>query len=291
MITVLAAILGLILGLLTIYLMELFDDTFSTQESVENEIKVDVVAIIPQFKQESDKPLITIRDPNSYVSESFRMCKTNISYMSNGSSNKVIMLTSSVASEGKTTTSCNLAVTIAQANKKVLLIDADLRKPSINKIFKTNISPGLSDVIYEKYSLKDAIYHIKNVPGLDILTAGTVTPISTVLLGSDSLSRIINEAGNLYDMIIIDAPPVLNVSDTVIISKLADKVLFVIAMGETSKAMIKEAKRTLERVGIDIMGIILTNMKINPNNYYYRSEPVVKGKRKWKKVRWLKKKK
>lgn len=271
-ITILAAVLGLIAGLLFVYLHEVFNDSFSSQESVENELQLDVVAIIPKYKEAKNsynKGLVTLTDPNSYLAESFKMLRTNINYMNKDDNNKVIMLTSSVGSEGKTTTSCNLAITIAQDHKKVLLIDGDLRRPNLFKKFKITMMPGLTDIIYGKYTLGEAVQRAIDVPGLDILTAGRLTSMTTELLGSVSFKKIIDEAREKYDVIIIDAPPVLNVSDTIIISKLVDKVLFVVAMDETNRSLVKAAKKNLEMVSVKMMGMVLTNMSINPRSYYY----------------------
>ena len=271
-ITLLAAVFGLIVGLLIVYFNDVFNDSFSSQESVENELQLDVLAVIPKFKEEKgsySKGLVSINEPNSMIAESFKMLRTNISYMNKEEQNKVIMLTSSVGSEGKTTTSCNLAVTIAQDHKKVLLIDGDLRKPNLFKTFKIMMMPGLTDIIYGKYTLSEAVQRAVDVPGLDILTAGRLTSMTTELLGSVSFRKIIEEARDKYDVILIDAPPVLNVSDTIIISKLVDKVLFIVAMDETNRTLVKEAKKGLDKVSVKMMGMVLTNMTINPRNYYY----------------------
>jgi capsular exopolysaccharide synthesis family protein len=218
---------------------------------------------------ESNKTLVTINDPHSFLSESYRICRANINYMNIDNNYQVLMLTSSVPSEGKTTTSCNLAITIAQSDKKVLLIDGDLRKSKIHKVFKLNSFPGLTDAIYEKLSLSDIVQHIESVPGLDILVSGKSTPKPAELLGSDSFKKLLNEAKNLYDIIIIDSPPVLTVSDTVIISQLVNGVLLIVAAKETNKDVVLNAKKTLEKVGVNIMGIILTKTKVKNGNYYY----------------------
>ncbi len=271
-ITLLAAVIGLVGGLLFVYFNDLFNDTFSTQESVESEVQMDVVAVIPKYKEKRkayNKGLITLNEPNSYLSESFKMLRTNINYMNKDAGNKVIMLTSSIAAEGKTTTSCNLAIAMAQEHKKVLLIDGDLRKPNLFRTFKINMMPGLTDIIYGKYALDEAVQRVIDVPGLDVLAAGRLTSMTTELLGSVSFKKILDEAREKYDIIIIDAPPVLNVSDTIIISRLVDKVLFVVAMEKTNRALVREAKKNLDKVSVKTVGMILTNMTINPRSYYY----------------------
>ena len=272
-ITLLAAVLGLVIGLLYVYFDDLFNNSFETQESVERELEMDVIAIIPKYKENKkayNKGLITLNEPNSYLSESFKMLRTNINYMNKDTGEyKVIMLTSSVAEEGKTTSSCNLAITMAQDHKKVLLIDGDLRRPNLFKTFKINMMPGLSDIIYGKYALDEAIQHVIDVPGLDLLASGRMTSMTTELLGSVSFKKIVDEAREKYDFIIIDAPPVLNVSDTIIISRIVDKVLFVVAMEKTNQSLVREAKKGLDKVSAKTMGMILTNMTINPRNYSY----------------------
>ena len=210
-----------------------------------------------------------INDPHSNLSESYRICRTNINYMNIDKHHQVLLLTTSVESEGKTTTSCNLAVAMAQANKKVLLIDADLRKSRVDKLFNISKKPGLTDAVYEKLSLSDVVQHIDNIPGLDILVSGTTTPNPAELIGSDSFKQIMNEARSLYDTIIIDTPPVLSASDTAIISQLVDGVLLIVAMKETNRLVVKEAKKALEKVHANIMGVILTKMHFNKKYYYY----------------------
>lgn len=282
MITLLAGVLGLMLGLLVVYLMETFNDTFSDVENVENSLGLDVMAVIPKFTKEqknSKNKLITTSNPNSYLAESYKMCRTNLNYMDLKNKQKVIMLTSSIASEGKTTTSCNLAVSMAQEKKKVLLIDADLRKSIIYKMFNISKMPGLTEAIYNQQPLSTLIQHVEDIPGLDILVAGKETSIPTELLGSDMFEKILNEARQSYDTIIIDAPPILNVADTVILSKVSDKVLFIIKMNKTKKEMVMAAKKSLEKVGVNMMGMVLTNVQVKNQHYYYYLDSEKKGKR------------
>lgn len=272
LITFLSGVIGIILGLFIIYLLEIFDDTFSSQESIENELQLAVVASIPKFKGAANKTLVMLSDPHSNLSESYRICRTNINYMNIDKNHQVLMLTSSVPSEGKTTMSCNLAITMAQANKKVLLIDGDLRKSRVYKLFNIPERPGLTEAIYDKLSLSDIVQHIDNVPGLDILVAGKRVPNLTELLGSDSFKKFIDEARNLYDAVIIDAPPVLSASDAAIISQSVDGVLLVVAMKETNRTTVKDAKKALEKVGANIMGLILIKMNSINSNYYYSED-------------------
>ncbi len=273
LITFLSGVIGIILGLFIIYLREIFDDSFSSQESIETELQLTVMAMIPKFKKaaKNELPLVMLNDPHSNLSESYRICRTNINYMNIDKNYQVLMVTSSAQSEGKTTTSCNLAITIAQANKKVLLIDGDLRKSRVHKLFNVPAKPGLTGAIYDKLPLSKVVQHIPDVPGLDILAAGNSAPNPAELISSDSFKKYIEEARNLYDSIIIDTPPVLSASDTAIISQLVDRVLLIVAMKETNRTIVKEAAKALERVHANIMGVILTKTATNKDNYYYGS--------------------
>ncbi len=273
-ITLLAGVIGLILSLLIIYFHDLFNDAYTTQESVERELEIDTLAVVPRFKAERgayNKSLIALNEPNSMLAESFKMLRTNINYMIKDDAHKVLMMTSSVGAEGKTTASSNLAIAMAQEHKKVLLIDGDLRRPNLFRMFKINMMPGLTDIIYGKYTLAEATQRVVDVPGLDVLTTGRLTSMTTELLGSVAFNNTIDEARARYDYIIIDAPPILNVSDTVIISRIADRALFVVAMDKTNKTLVREAKRNIDKVGAKLMGVVLTNMTIDPRSYYYGS--------------------
>lgn len=280
LITIIAGALGLILGLFIIYLMEVFNESYSSQEDIEQELELEVLGVIPRPKKRKEfgDTLATLSGQYSLLSESYRVLRTNINYINMNDESKVIMLTSSMASEGKTTTSCNLAVAMAQANKKVLLIDADFRKSTVHDMFKLNKRPGLINVLYDDMSLEEVIKPLESIQGLDILTAGKKASIPTQLVETDLFEKLIADARNLYDIIIIDAPPVLHVSDTVIISKMADKVIFVVAMGETNKEVVRESKRSLERVGVNILGMVLTKMDLKHKNYYFSPE-IMKNQR------------
>lgn len=272
LITFLSGAIGIILGLFIIYLLDTFDDTFQTQESIENELQLTVMAIVPKFKKAvNNDSLVMLSDPHSNVSESYRICRTNINYINIDKNHQVLMLTSSAPSEGKTTTSCNLAISMAQANKRVLLIDGDLRKSNVFRLFNIPSRPGLTDAIYGKLSLSNVVQHIDNVSGLDVLVAGKTSPNPSELIGSDSFKKFIEEARSIYDVIIIDTPPVLSASDTAIISQLVDRVILIVAMKETNRTLVIEAKKALEKIRANIIGLILTKTVSKNNAYYYGS--------------------
>ncbi len=271
-ITLIAVMIGFVLGLFIIYIIEIFDDTIANQEIAEKELELSVMGVIPKFKDKSEKDikksLIVLNEPQSHISESFRLLRTNITSMNIDRDNKVLMMTSALPSEGKTVTSCNLAITISQAEKKVLLIDADLRKPKVHELFNISKIRGLTDVIYEKLPLAESIHRIVNIPGLDVLATGASTLKPSELLASKAFKKVLDDARNHYDVIIIDTPPVLSVSDPTIVSKLADGILFVVGAEQTSKWAVKKARRGLGKLGVNLLGVVLTKVSIKKDNYY-----------------------
>lgn len=265
MITLVSGLIGMIIGLFIIYLIELYYDTLANQESIEEELQLPTIGNIPRNK---DLSLISIDQPNSYIAESYRMLRTNINYINIDKENKVILITSSVISEGKTTTISNLAITMAKADKKVLLLEGDLRRPRTHDLFKINQIPGLTNIIYEKLVLSEVIQHIEEVSKLDIITSGVLPLTPAELLGSDAFKSIIENARKIYDVILIDAPPILSVTDAAIISQLVDGVILVVAANTTKKNDTINAKKALDKVGANLMGVILTKIKQNKRDYY-----------------------
>ncbi len=173
--------------------------------------------------------------------------------------NQVFMVTSTVDSEEKSLTSCNLAVVLAENNDKVLLIDADLRKPKLHKIMGLERLPGVTGIVFEEKELNSVVQQIKDVKNLDILTAGDALLKPTEILGSQHFKTIMEEARASYDVIVIDVPSVLSVSDAMIISQMSDGVLFVVTRKSTSRSDSKYAKKLLDNVGANILGVILTH--------------------------------
>lgn len=217
--------------------------------------------------------LITQNDPTSFITESYKLLRTNLNFKNEDNRYQVILVTSSGKEEGKSTTIANLAVTFAQEDKRVLLIDADLRLPRINTIFNINERKnGLSNMLVDNIPFKSLVNKMENFENLEILTAGTKKVSPTELLNSKSFEMFIKQCRKFYDIILIDTPPLLSFADANIISKTADGVLLVAAAHQTKKTTLIEAKRSLEKIGATIIGIVLTKADFNKNANYYRYE-------------------
>lgn len=207
------------------------------------------------------------KQPKSVEAESYRILRTNIMYSSFDKKIKRILVTSSEPGEGKSTTSGNLALAFAQDEKKVILIDCDLRKPSLHKKFRISNNRGLSDVIIDRDKLNKCIQ--KRTEYLDILTAGKIPPNPSEMLGSQAMSSLLDELSNVYDVIILDSPPVLAVTDAQILSTKVDGTVLVVRAEKTKKDTLLAAKGVLDKVNANILGTVLNGGDKNKDNYYY----------------------
>jgi capsular exopolysaccharide synthesis family protein len=215
--------------------------------------------------------LITELNPKSPISEGYRMLRTNIEFSTINQKLQIIMVTSSKPSEGKSTTCANMAVAFAQANKKVLLIDADLRKPSQHHIFGKSNRSGLTTALLNQLKLEDII-QFTNTDNLSIIQAGPTPPNPSELLSSSQMADLLKTARERYDMVIIDTPPIMSVTDAQIVATQSDGVVLVIDSGKVKKDIALKAKASLEHVKANLIGVVLN--KINRNHsdiysYYY----------------------
>ncbi|CAM4494886.1 capsular exopolysaccharide synthesis family protein [Paenibacillus endophyticus] len=215
--------------------------------------------------------LITELNPKSPISEGYRMLRTNIEFSTISQKLQVIMVTSSKPSEGKSTTCANMAVAYAQANKKVLLIDADLRKPSQHHIFGKSNRTGLTTALFNQLALEDII-QFTNTDNLSIIQAGPTPPNPSELLSSEQMAALLKTAREKFDVIIIDTPPIMSVTDAQIVATQSDGVVLVIDSGKVKKEIALKAKASIEHVKARLIGVVLN--KINRNHsdiysYYY----------------------
>jgi capsular exopolysaccharide synthesis family protein len=215
--------------------------------------------------------LITNPKTKSPVVEAYKVLRTNIQFLGMEKQLKVILITSTNASEGKSTTASNLAITMAQADKRTLLMDCDLRKPSIHRPFGLLNEKGITNVLAEGLDFHTVCNSV-GVQNLDVLTSGPKPPNPPELLGSSKMQAFIKIVAEEYDVVIIDAPPVLPVTDAAVLSVLADGVILVISYGETSNHSLIQAKETLEKVDANIIGTIINNTPTKgyrAYSYYY----------------------
>ena len=206
-------------------------------------------------------------DPKSYYAEAFRTIKTNIKYSSADKHKKVLLVTSTEAGEGKSTISSNLALSLSQDNKKVIIIDGDLRKPSVHKQFRISGSVGLTELLIGEEALEKIKHKIN--PYLDAIASGHIPPNPAELLASEEMEKVIEKLREEYDYVIIDTNPIGLVADAQILSSKVDGVILVARYEKTKKENKKKKKKMIDQVGGNTIGVVLNGIDEKRGKYYY----------------------
>ncbi len=207
---------------------------------------------------------------NFATTEAYKLLRTNIMFsFSNEGRGIVVGITSAVQSEGKSSTACNTAYALAEAGRRVLLLEADLRKPTISSKLGVEVSPGLTNLLVSRDNYREMIQNCPLAPNMDIISSGNVPPNPSELLGSNRMAQLVELLKQEYDYIIVDLPPVTVVSDAVAVSKLLDGVVMVVRGGVSDQQMLREALRQLEMVNVRIVGFVYRDVD-NPGTKYYR---------------------
>lgn len=214
--------------------------------------------------------LVVLTENSSYVTEQYRMLKANITFSTKHFAFKTLMVTSSVTGEGKSTTAANLAVVFAESGKQILIVDCDMRRPTVNRTFKLSNSVGLSHLLSDSEVPYDEVIHPSGVPNLDVITSGFVPQDPSALLSSENFDLIINDLKQSYDLIIFDTPPVNVVSDAQILSSKIDGVLLVARKNVTKKKSFLSAKEQLLRANANILGSVYKISDKEEQGKYYK---------------------
>lgn len=212
--------------------------------------------------------LITFENPKSRAAEAFRTLRTNIQFSSLDNDIKSIMVTSTAPSEGKSTVILNLAITMAQTGKKILLLDCDLRKPTVHKKLGIPNNEGLTGILIGSAKLEECIVPTK-INNLSVLTCGAIPPNPSELLGSKKMKAFLGELEGLFDVVLIDAPPVIVVTDAQIISTFCQGVILVASYGQTEKVALVKAKDLLDKVSAHILGVVVNKVPMSSHSYGY----------------------
>jgi exopolysaccharide transport family protein len=283
-----ALVLGVISGLGLAFLIENMDNTVRTPEQATALSALPSLGMIPlgsksgnhgptgkRLALTSSKEVVetvTQVRPQSQMAESYRALRTSLLLSNLGAPPKVIMVTSARPQEGKTTTSINTAIVLAQKGVRVLLIDADLRRPSIHKTLGMGPRSGLSNVLTGSATLQQTITISPVLPNLFIMPAGTPPPNPAELLASSNMRDLIAELRGMYDHIVIDTPPTLSVTDAVVLSPRADATILVIRSGQTTKQALRRARDILMQVNAHVAGVLLNAVDLTSPDYYYYYE-------------------
>lgn len=283
-----AFMLGLTSGVGLAFILEGLDNTVRTTEQAQQISGLAPLGMIPmgsRMTREGPNPkrlviatskeaveLVTQVRPQSQMAESYRALRTSLLLSSLGAPPKVIMITSALPQEGKTTTSINTAVVLAQKGVRVLLIDADLRRPSIHKTLGMGPRSGLSNVLTGSATLEQAIARSSILPNLAVLPAGTPPPNPAELLASPNMRQVLEELRGQYDHIVVDTPPTLSVTDAVVLSPRADAIVLVIRSAQTTKQALRRSRDILMQVNAKVAGVLLNAVDLSSPDYYYYYE-------------------
>ena len=212
--------------------------------------------------------LIAHNDLKNPATEAYRVIRTSIQFAQAGKELQTIALTSCTPNEGKSTTIANLAVVLTQAGKSVLLIDCDMRNPTVHKNFNLSNKVGLSSCISMGTALSDAVQKT-SIEGLYALTGGVIPPNPSELLGSEQMKNVLQRAKEQYDYVLIDTPPVMPVTDALIVSRFVDGMILVIASAEVKVEMARDVKNQLVNAGANILGVVLNKVRSEHHGYGY----------------------
>ncbi|MCM3756311.1 CpsD/CapB family tyrosine-protein kinase [Sporosarcina aquimarina] len=222
-----------------------------------------------QSIQKAARKLITVENPKSIVSEQYRTVRTNIHFSTTDDDLRSILFTSSSPSEGKSTSAANIAIVFAQEGRRVLLIDADMRKPTMHHTFHINNGRGLSSLLTRQATMQEVIID-SEIENLFLMPCGPIPPNPAELIGSRTMKVLIEQLNNDFDLIVFDAPPLLSVADAQILSNECDGTILVVNTGSTEKEAALKAKETLQSANARILGVLMNNYTLAKDHYYYQ---------------------
>lgn len=263
-------ILGLMTGIGLCLLRDYLDDTLKDPDEAKNAFSLPLLAVIPYVSKKEGVPgLICHNAPKSPASEAFRVLRTGLSFLAVNTSKKVLLVTSSLAGEGKSTVAANLAISLAQAGARTLIVDCDLRRSTQHKIFGLEGGAGLTDVLIGSVT-SSAVIEKTSINGLDLIKAGTLPPNPAELLGSLAMQRFLDQVKQEYAHVIIDAPPVIAVADATVLTRLVDLVLVVFEAGKVPAKAGQRTRETLQACSAPLAGFVVSDRNADSIGYGYR---------------------
>lgn len=288
-----ALVLSLAFGAALALFLEYLDDTVRSTDDVENLLRLPALAVIPSIEGSKGRRLLASgaangngngdgrsellikADSRSSLAEAYRQLRTSVLLSTAGHAPKTLLVTSSVPSEGKTTTAVNTAISLSQTGAKVLVIDGDMRRPRLHNIFEIENRQGLSTILSSESSEDEILSMITQHEdgNLYLLTSGPVPPNPAELIGSDQMRRLIGTLEDNFTHIVIDSPPIASFTDGVLIAAMVDGVLLVVHAGKSSRGIVRRSRQLLQEVGAKIFGVVLNNANLRSQDgyYYYQS--------------------
>jgi capsular exopolysaccharide synthesis family protein len=259
----LGVIVGLIMGFGLAFFIEYLDTSVKTIDDVERALQAPVLGVIPQ-----NVGSLLDEGPDSPHAEAYRVLRTNLLFGRKEGSMNTMTVVSGGAGEGKSTTIFNLATIFAQNGAKVLLVDSDLRRPSLHKLLNVSNSAGLTNLLLKQNTIEEVVQTTK-VPNLHFMPSGKLPSSSLGVLNSTQMREFVRQARERYDFVFFDSPPIMGVSDASILASVVDMALLVIQYRKYPQVMTIRAKQMVEKVGGNLMGVVLNNINISQDSYYY----------------------
>ena len=278
-----AFMLSLVAGIGLAFLLHFLDDTIKSVDDIDRYIHLPALALIPASRGDKGRlkgmaaagapsdstALAMVNDVRSPIAESYRHLRTSLLLSSAGQPPKTILVTSSQPSEGKTTTAINTAFMLAQTGAEVLIIDCDLRRPRLHAQFEMSNAKGLTTLLSGERDIESSLQPYQKGANLKVLTSGPVPPNPAELLGSEEMRKLLAKLSERFAHIIIDSPPAISFTDASILSTMVDGVVLVVHGSRSSRAVVRRAKQQLLDVGANIFGIVLNNVRLESQDYYY----------------------
>lgn len=275
----LAMVVGLLLGIGLCFFLDYLDTSIKTKEEVETLLAAPVLGFVPSFRDGEARPadgapvnmdLLALEKPRSPIAEAFRSVRTSLSFTRLGSGCQQFAVTSALPSEGKTLVSTNVAIALAQTGKRVLLVDADMRRPRVHKVFRVDATIGLSNLLagQEGASIEAAVKSTQ-VPNLSILPSGPIPPNPAELLGSTQMAGLVQRLGERFDCVVYDTPPAVSVTDSAVLARTISGVLLVVRTFTTDRSVVGHARELLDTAGARLIGVILNGVDMPHGGYPY----------------------
>ena len=265
----LGGLLGLGVGLGLALVLESLDRSITTPEQAAEAFGAPTLAMLPRQRRLASEPLIALEGVTSPAGEAYRSLRTAVRFLGSQQPLSTLLVSSAGAGEGKTTVAANFAIAVAQAGERVIVVDADLRRSRLAGLFDVDPdAPGLTDVVFGRVSLEAALQPWRG--GLLVLPPGPLPPNPSEVLGSEAMAAALEEASRLADVVVIDAPPVLPVTDATVLSALVDGTLLVARWGETETSAAEETRLTLDGVDAVVVGVALNGVRGRRTSSYYR---------------------
>jgi len=259
----LGVLVGLVVGIGLAFFIEYLDTSVKTIDDVERALDAAVLGVIPQ-----NVGYLFEEGPDSPHAEAYRVLRTNVLFSRKNKNARTMTIVSGGAGEGKSTTICNLASVFAQNEQRVLLVDSDLRRPSLHKVLKVSNSVGLTNYLLGQKPLEDVI-QTTDIPSLDFMPSGKLPSSSLGILNSPQMRDFVAEIKERYDFVFFDSPPIMGISDASVLTSMVDLTMLVVQYRKYPQMMTQRAKQMVEKVGGNLLGVVLNNINISQDSYYY----------------------